>query len=373
VRVWASGICFAFSAFVAATIFQEFWRGARVRQGATGTDMLTALIGLMARNKRRYGGYIIHVGIVLIFLGFAGNGFNRNEEVTLKPGQQTTVGNFTVHLNGVKVTDDGQKQMITADTTLLRDGKEVARMYPARWFYRKHEEEPTTEVAIRRGFAEDVYLVMPAFSVEEQSASMGIHINPLVNWVWTGFGVLAIGTGIALLPETVFSFALASLPASAATASMLLLAMLMWPSTLFAQQAVPVVQKSALHRQIENEILCTCGCRQPVGTCGMLNCPGHKAQEDKLVAYLAEGKDHDQIIAAFVADFGSQAVLTAPIDKGFNRVIWVLPYVIGITGLIAIVVTARRWSSGPTVVAAGDAGLDPSISARLDDELRDLD
>ncbi|HZY06835.1 MAG TPA: cytochrome c biogenesis protein CcsA, partial [Ilumatobacteraceae bacterium] len=91
VRVWASGLCFAFSAFVVGTISQEFWRGARVRQGATGTDMLTAAIGLVARNKRRYGGYIIHVGIVLIFLGFAGNGFKRDEEVTLKPGQQATV------------------------------------------------------------------------------------------------------------------------------------------------------------------------------------------------------------------------------------------------------------------------------------------
>jgi cytochrome c-type biogenesis protein CcmF len=373
VRVWASGLCFAFSAFVVATISQEFWRGARVRQGATGTDMLTAAIGLVARNKRRYGGYIIHVGIVLIFLGFAGNGFKRDEEVTLKPGQQATVGDFTVRLNGVKVTDDGQKQMVTADTTVLRDGKEIARMYPARWFYRKHEEEPTTEVAIRRGFAEDVYLVMPAFSVEEQSASMGIHINPLVDWIWAGFGVLAIGTGVALLPETVFSFALASVPASAATASMLLLAMLLWPSTLLAQQTVPVDQKTPLQKQIENEIICTCGCRLPVGSCGMLNCSGHKAQEEKLAAYLAEGKDHDQIIAAFVKDFGSQAVLTAPIDRGFNRVAWAFPYVIGIVGLIAIVWTARRWSVAPTVAAAGEAGLDPSINARLDDELRDLD
>src|ERR1041385_5371756 len=200
--------------------------------------MLTAAIGLVARNKRRYGGYIIHVGIVLIFLGFAGNGFKRDEEVTLKPGQQATVGDFTVRLNGVKVTDDGQKQMVTADTTVLRDGKEIARMYPARWFYRKHEEEPTTEVAIRRGFAEDAYLLMPAFSVEEIGRAHGIHINPLVNWVWTGFGVLAIGTGIALLPDTVFLFALASLPASAATASMLLLAIVLWPSTLLAQQTV---------------------------------------------------------------------------------------------------------------------------------------
>jgi cytochrome c-type biogenesis protein CcmF len=88
VRVWASGICFAFSAFVVGTIGQEFWRGARVRQGATGTDILTAAVGLIARNKRRYGGYIIHVGVVLIFLGFAGNGFSKEEDVNLKPGQQ---------------------------------------------------------------------------------------------------------------------------------------------------------------------------------------------------------------------------------------------------------------------------------------------
>jgi cytochrome c-type biogenesis protein CcmF len=373
VRVWASGLCFAFSAFVVGTIAQEFWRGARVRQGATGTDILTAAIGLIARNKRRYGGYIIHVGVVLIFLGFAGTGFSKEEDVNLKPGQQAQVGDFVVRLNAVKVTDDGQKQMITADTTVLRDGKEIARMYPARWFYRKHEDEATTEVAIRRGFAEDLYLVMPAFSVEEQSASMGIHVNPLVNWVWAGFGVLAIGTGIALLPETVFTFALASLPAGAATASMLLMALLLWPSTLLAQQTVPVTQKSALHKQIEGEILCTCGCRNAVGSCGMLNCPGHKSQEEKLVAYLAEGKDHDQIIAAFVADFGSQAVLTAPLDRGFNRVAWAFPYLVGIAGLIAIVVSARRWSGTPTVAAAGDAGLDPTINARLDDELRDLD
>jgi cytochrome c-type biogenesis protein CcmH/NrfF len=105
----------------------------------------------------------------------------------------------------------------------------------------------------------------------------------------------------------------------------------------------------------------------------MLNCPGHKSQEEKLVAYIAEGKDHDQIIDAFVKDFGSQAVLTAPIDRGFNRVAWLFPYVIGVTGLLAIVVTARRWASAPKVAAAGDAGLDPSMSARLDDELRDLD
>src|SRR5712691_7594090 len=96
VRVWSSGLCFAFCAFVATTIAQEFWRGARVRQGATGTDVFTAMIGLVGRNKRRYGGYIVHLGIVLMFLGFAGGGFKRDEVVELRPGRTVTVGPYTV-------------------------------------------------------------------------------------------------------------------------------------------------------------------------------------------------------------------------------------------------------------------------------------
>ena len=77
VRVWSSGLCFALSAFVTGTIVQEFWRGTNVRRGVTGTDIFTALVGLVGRNKRRYGGYIVHLGIMLMFLGFAGSGFKQ--------------------------------------------------------------------------------------------------------------------------------------------------------------------------------------------------------------------------------------------------------------------------------------------------------
>ena len=105
----------------------------------------------------------------------------------------------------------------------------------------------------------------------------------------------------------------------------------------------------------------------------MLNCPGHASQTAKLQQYLAEGKDHDAVLAAFVQDFGGQDVLTAPIDKGFNRLAWLFPYLVALTGLIGVGVTARRWSSRPSLAAAGDAALDPDLSARLDDELRNLD
>src|SRR3954466_3675356 len=125
VRVWVSGLCFVLCAFVTATIVQEFVRGARVRQEGTGTDLFTALVGLVGRSKRRYGGYNVHLGVVLIFLGFAGGGFKMEEQLLLKPGQQGTVGHFTVRLESVRVTDDGQKQMITGHLTVFDGGKDT--------------------------------------------------------------------------------------------------------------------------------------------------------------------------------------------------------------------------------------------------------
>src|SRR3954467_7121952 len=112
-RVWTSGLCFMFSGFVLGTIAQEFWRGAVVRRRSTGTDLFTAMVGLVGRSRRRYGGYIVHVGIVMMFLGFAGQGFKLNKLAALRPGDTMTLGHFTVRHDAVKATDDGAKQMIT--------------------------------------------------------------------------------------------------------------------------------------------------------------------------------------------------------------------------------------------------------------------
>jgi hypothetical protein len=276
----------------------------------------------------------------------------------------------------VRVTDDGQKQMITGHTTVFRDGQELAKMYPAKWFFRKHEDQPTTEVAIRRSISEDIYLVMPAFNLEEQSASMEIVVNPLVNWVWVGFGIMAIGTGIALLPDTVFAFAVAKVPAGAVTTSLLLLALLLWPAAVIAQSAqnVPVKERSQLQRRLEAEIMCTCGCKSPMGSCPMRpNCGHYDTQEARLKTYITEGKDYDAIKASFVQEFGGQNVLAAPIDRGFNRLAWLFPYLAAAAALIGIVVSARRWSRQAASAPAHDAGLDPALDARLDDELRNLD
>jgi cytochrome c-type biogenesis protein CcmH/NrfF len=173
----------------------------------------------------------------------------------------------------------------------------------------------------------------------------------------------------------VFAFAMARVPAHAATASLLLLSLLLWPAAVIAQsgETIQAANRTALERQLEGEILCTCGCRRPLNDCGMFNCQGHSTQTTKLRQFLSEGQDHDAVIASFVRDFGSEAVLAAPIDTGFNRLAWLFPYLVAALALCGIVVSARRWSRQSIPATAGDAGVDPALSARLDDELRNLD
>jgi cytochrome c-type biogenesis protein CcmF len=378
IRIWASGVCFALCGFVAGTITQEFIRGARVRRGATGTDIFTAMIGLVARSRRRYGGYIVHIGIVLMFLGFAGQGFKQEQQVLLKPGQQATLGHFTIRHDALTVTNDDQKQMITGHLTAFNDGKVVAEMTPAKWFFNKHDQ-PTTEVAIRRAAGEDLYLVLAGYDVSTQTATYAITINPLVNWIWLGFGVLAFGTGLALLPERAFAFATARIPAEAVTTTLMLLLLLI-PASGRAQTAAPAdnaLQKSELRKQLEADIMCSCGCRAPMNNCPMApNCHGLRELGPKLDEFIAQGMDREQVRAAFVAWHGGQDILTAPIDKGFNRLAWLFPYVIGVSSAVMIGLVARHWSrhhaAAPEAVVAGGTE-DPALRTRLDDELRDLD
>ena len=388
VRVWSSGACFALCAFVTGTVVQEFWRGGNVRRKNTGTDILTAMIGLVGRNRRRYGGYIVHMGMVLIFLGLAGNGFKKDEQVLLKLGQEMTIGKYTLRNDGLKVADDGQKQMTTAYIAVSVDGEPVDTLYPAKWAYRNREEEPTTEVAIRRSIAEDLYIVLAfqASDLAAQTATLQVVVNPLVDWIWFGFGVLALGTGIALLPERAYSFAAAKLPAEAATASGLLLAMLLvGGTTLSAQPGMPAgpagvnVQTSFyartdFERQMQHEIVCTCGCGHiTIAECRKDPCSVSHEMRGELAALIDQGKTRDEIIHAFIARYGSEEMFGVPLDTGFNRLAWLFPYLMGVTGAVAIGVAAVRWTRQPDDPANTLAPVDDGLNDRINDELRDLD
>jgi len=381
VRVWSSGLCFALCAFVLATITQEFIRGAQVRRQATGTDILTAVIGLVGRSKRRYGGYIVHVGIVLIFLGFAGEGFKQEEQAVMKPGEQLRVGRFTIQHDALRVTQDSQKQMITGHVSVFQDGTLIGSMAPAKWYFNKREQEPTTEVAIRRAPAEDLYVVLAGYDASAQTVTYTVTVNPLVNWIWFGFGVMAIGTGIALLPESAFAFAVSRVPAGAAgaTTTSLLVLLLLLPGVARAQHVetqestAVVVARTPLEKEMWRELVCMCGgCgRKRIGDF----CCGHAAKMRGEVAKLLDaGKTRDEIFQYFIAQYGSQQPLGAPIDKGFNRLAWLFPYLVGASSLLAVTLVAMRWSKREREASvAGASAEDGALGSRLDDELRDLD
>ena len=402
--VWVSGIAFALCAFTVGTISQEFVRGANVRRGATGTDILTAMIGLVSRSRRRYGGYIVHVGIVLMFLGFAGSGYKQSKQVLLSIGDEVEVGSFAVRFDRLSEADDGRKQMVTAHMTVLQDGVEVGTQFPARWFYRKHESEPTTEVAIRRTLSEDLYIVLAAYELGDQSASFQVTLNPLLNWLWIGFGFLALGTGISLLPESSFAFVSSRLPAGAATTSLLIFALVFGAPARPAHAqdgadpalATPgsYATDSDLERELQRELVCTCGtcphytladCRcssPPTWTTAadgsrQLVSAGAAYMRSQLKEQIALGKNEDEIKRYFIETYGSQEPLGAPLDEGFNRLAWLFPYLVGGGFLVAIgAVAVRLTRKGDTAelqASPTSEAADAQLESRLDDELRNLD
>jgi cytochrome c-type biogenesis protein CcmF len=263
---------------------------------------------------------------------------------------------------------------------VMRNGDTIGEMSPAKWFYRKHENDPTTEVAIRRGPAEDLYIVLAGFDVERQSATLHVVINPLVNWIWLGFGVLAFGTIIALLPEKVFAVALATVPEGAVTSGLVILLLVGGATHLHAQHQEGaseafLVARSPLEKDMQKEIICMCG------TCGRkrlseCTCSQAAKMRGELAGLIKAGKGREEVYQYFMAEYGSQEPLASPIDRGFNRLAWAFPYAMGLLGLGVATAVAVRWSRSaqPNQPAAASAApIDPALEQRLADELRDLD
>jgi cytochrome c-type biogenesis protein CcmH/NrfF len=131
--------------------------------------------------------------------------------------------------------------------------------------------------------------------------------------------------------------------------------------------------RSEAERALQHELVCTCGAcgHTTIAECRKDPCPVSHQMRGELAAMLDEGKTHDQIIQAFVQRYGSEEMLGAPIDKGFNRLVWLLPWTLAATGAIAIGFAAVKWSKHDAPESIEK--LDPATDERLDDELRNLD
>lgn len=197
-RQWYAVSVAAFGAFVVATVVQELGRGTRARMGAKGVSAGRALLGLVGKNRRRYGGYVVHVGVVLVFAGIAGALFAVERSVRLRPGEETTVGPFAVVYRGADLEPGPNYTATVAHLTVsTRDG-EPMRMRPERRFYPAGQEQVTTEVAIWSRPFEDVYAILDAWQPASGAADLTLIVNPMVLWIWVGGAVMVLGTLIAL-------------------------------------------------------------------------------------------------------------------------------------------------------------------------------
>jgi cytochrome c-type biogenesis protein CcmF len=191
------------SALVVATTVLEFWRGTRARMRSTGESPLTALLTLVGRNRRRYGGYIIHLAVVLMTIGIVGSNFYQKEtQGLLRPGEQLTLGRYVVTYDGLDefFANDG-RQVARASVSVYRDGRFVGQLHPRRDFYIE-AQQPMTIPGVRSTIEDDLYVLLVTWEpIASNGATFKVYVNPLVNWIWAGGLVFILGTLVAAWPD----------------------------------------------------------------------------------------------------------------------------------------------------------------------------
>jgi cytochrome c-type biogenesis protein CcmF len=196
----AALLCFAVCAFVATVIIQELVRGARLRQKASGGSFPVAFANTIFRARQPHAGYIVHMGLVLMFVGFAGQAFQREETAVIEVGQSKDFAGYRLRFDGIKQERTLVKETYLADIAVSSGGKSLGRLAPGRDFYDQRPNEPVSQVAIRRGITEDLYLTLGSYDEARRAVALKLVTNPLVDWMWLGFLVMAFGALLILGP-----------------------------------------------------------------------------------------------------------------------------------------------------------------------------
>jgi cytochrome c-type biogenesis protein CcmF len=202
-------VAYVLCGFVTGTIVQEFYKGMRARQSIHGESLVTAFTHLVARNRRRYGGYIVHAGIVMLFAAFAGMAFKSENDVTLKAGEAFDTRDPYGHAwrfvsQGVSTSNSRDRNVVAVGLDAYRDGKRVGIIKSEKRGYLDAQGnplfQPITEVGIRTTPGLDTYVVLAGLRSSD-TAELRITFNPLVVWVWLGGFVMMIGGLIVMWPQ----------------------------------------------------------------------------------------------------------------------------------------------------------------------------
>jgi len=208
---------FWLAAVVTLVTLSEFWRGALARRRINKEPLPVALWNLAGRNRRRYGGYIIHLGVVLMAIGIIGSEFYQQEtQGTLAEGQQITLGKYVMTYDSLAEFNAPDDRLVArAVTTVYRDGQKVAELYPRRDFYYV-SQQPMTIPGVYSSLEGDFYVLLVGWEpIGSSGATFKIYLNPLINFLWGGSLVFILGTLVAAWPDRERKRAAARVPAGA--------------------------------------------------------------------------------------------------------------------------------------------------------------
>ena len=212
-------VTWSISAFVLTVIVTEFWKGTRARARIEGEGHLLAFFHLITRNRRRWGGYTVHIGFVLMCIGFAGAGYNQDTRFNVQPGDVVSVASPFGHVydltyEGLSMSiGRGERNLLwqaIATVSVSQDGTPKGILTTEKRQYTNRDTQPMTEVGIRSFVSEDLYLILSAMNdtggaLSNDPGAQGIDlqvlIKPLVSWIWIGCLFIALGTVIALWPN----------------------------------------------------------------------------------------------------------------------------------------------------------------------------
>ena len=201
-RDFVTPIAFGGCAFVLTTIAQEYARGIRIRRSTTRESIPVAVSGLISRDRRRYGGYLIHVAIAVLAIGLIGStAFQSATEVNLMQGESVTIGDYKITYQRTVAFQESNRQVFGSQLDVEENGRFIGQLLPVTQVYPNFEAQPTNRVAVRSTWRHDLYIFQAGF--DDESATFAIFINPLMSLVWVGSSMIFLALLITAWPGRV--------------------------------------------------------------------------------------------------------------------------------------------------------------------------